>query len=246
MPLLHPIGALSKGLFATGRALCLIGKIDWPEAIALSASDCLSDAERKRAARFRDPVAQAAFVLGRSLARQALSLVAGAPPARIEITLAEHGKPEAPGTGWVFSISHSGPWVAVAFATNAVGCDLELGRRMGQTGPLELGKHICCAQEMAALEHLHAQPGAQRDLFLQIWRRKEAVLKAAGLGLPGAPRSFCVTDAAGGFAESLCHAGQSFQLTELCSPALPAVALARVTTVCAAPTPAPAAPRSRA
>lgn len=242
MAMLHPLASLSAELFSGQPTVCVMAKIDWPEALALVSLDLLSESERHRAKAFRDETARASFILGRSITRRVLSLVTGRAALEIGIVLDTLGKPEAKHAGWHFSISHSGPWVAVAFAPVAVGCDLELGLRLGTDGLLGIAGQVFCDEELAALALLANQPLAQRALFLQIWRSKEAILKAAGLGFAGAPRTLCVLDETGNLNHHVAYGGRTYEVTVLSGPALPEVALAKVT-VCADPTPAPATPR---
>lgn len=233
--LLHPIGALAAGLFAEGPGLaaaCVIGHLDWPDARALMGQGGLSAAEQARAAAFRVDLARQTFVLGRSILRQGLALATGIPPAQIALSVEPMGRPVAPETGWHFSITHSGPWVAVAFCRGVIGCDLETGGNLRRTDLTGLARQVFCPQEIDRLAALADHPAEQRAFFLSVWRRKEAVLKAAGSGFSGNPRGFCVTTASG-LADHVSHAGQIYAVTDLASPDLtganlPVVSLARV------------------
>ena len=76
------------------------------------------------------------------------------------------------------SISHCRTAVAVAVSPEGrVGIDVECRRRVGE----DLMKRVCTADELAAVQ-------ASDDptmTFLQLWTRKEAVLKMRGTGIQG-------------------------------------------------------------
>lgn len=98
-----------------------------------------------------------------------------------EILRGPHGKPHAPSAGGIeFNLSHSGPYVLLAFARGqALGVDVE--RRRRRLSLLALARRFFAAEEAEALAAL---PEPDRPAcFLQLWTRKEAVLKALGEGL---------------------------------------------------------------
>jgi 4'-phosphopantetheinyl transferase len=91
------------------------------------------------------------------------------------------GKPFAPALGdFEFNLSHAGCDVLLAFARGqAVGVDLErVDRRVALDAIAQ--RHFSSA-EARALARL--EPGPRRERFLELWTRKEAVLKALGEGL---------------------------------------------------------------
>lgn len=205
--------------------LCLCAHVDWPEARALVESISLPREEQARAAAFRVEPARATFVLGRSLVRQGLAQAMGVAAERIALQIEASGRPVAPGSGWQFSISHSGPWVAVAFSRGAIGCDVETGASLRGDDLEALARLVFAPAEIAGLTALQPWPERQRDFFLTVWRRKEAVLKALGLGLGGDPCGLCVATGEGPLETVLC-AGQGFRLCDLSAPGLPLVSLA--------------------
>jgi 4'-phosphopantetheinyl transferase len=106
----------------------------------------------------------------------------------------EHGKPFAPALGDLeFNLSHAGSDVLLAFArAQPLGVDLERVDRRLASGPL--ARRFFAAEEAAALARVPAH--LQQMSFMQLWTRKEAVLKALGQGLAfGLHRlSFAVAD----------------------------------------------------
>ena len=103
--------------------------------------------------------------------------LACAPP----IERGPQGKPFAPMLPDLhFNLSHAGADVLLAFArVEPVGVDLErVDRRVEVEAIAE--RHFAPA-EAAALARL--APGRRREAFLDLWTRKEAVLKAVGAGL---------------------------------------------------------------
>jgi 4'-phosphopantetheinyl transferase len=141
----------------------------------------LSADEQVRAARFARGQDRARFSHAHVLLRHLLARRCGARPDALRFVAGAHGKPEVAGleTGR-FSLSHSAGVALVALGgALEVGVDLELVRPIDDA--TELAEAHCAASERRALMRLHE---AQRDLaFLRIWTRKEACLKALGLGL---------------------------------------------------------------
>ena len=106
-----------------------------------------------------------------------------------ELQVDEHGRPWAPGVS--FSVSHSGGLglIAMAGADRRIGVDVERSRR--QLDFRALAERFFHPDEVAAI-------GSRRDAFFRCWTRKEAVVKALGLGLQHPLKSFRVdVDAAG-------------------------------------------------
>lgn len=115
-------------------------------------------------------------VLGRLL--RAYAGLAAAPA----LEHSQFGKPHAPAADGVeFNLSHSGPRALLAFARKLpLGIDLERIER--RVDPDEIARRFFDAGEADALGRLPSAE-ARRQAFLQLWTRKEAVLKALGRGL---------------------------------------------------------------
>ncbi|WP_159942014.1 MULTISPECIES: 4'-phosphopantetheinyl transferase superfamily protein [unclassified Nocardiopsis] len=163
----------------------------------------LDEGERERNARFRHQADRDRHLLGRAVARLLLAERAGCPPEKVAFELrcrscaekeragasradeqGPHGKPHptGPAEGWEVSVSHSGEWVALALAREVpVGVDVE---RVSADRDLEgLAGYTLGEAEHRAWELLPAQERAGG--FFRYWARKEALLKATGLGLSG-------------------------------------------------------------
>jgi 4'-phosphopantetheinyl transferase len=142
----------------------------------------LSTSEQARAAGYRVPESRDVFTLARGLLRLELGRRIGAHPGDLVFDLRASGKPDLrrgaePRPDWRFSVSHTGPHVALAFAKGVdVGIDLE---RLGRpTNPLEIAKRYFTTRELAALEA--AADTLRRPMFFAGWTRKEAIVKARG------------------------------------------------------------------
>ncbi|MFF1280052.1 4'-phosphopantetheinyl transferase family protein [Streptomyces sp. NPDC058299] len=143
-----------------------------------------------------DPVDRQRFLVGCALSRLVLGRLLGLPAARVPLRRVcprcggPHGKPaldpavDPPG-GLRFSVSHSGPTVGLAVCRGAdIGLDVE---RADDPPDVDLvARHILSAAELAVLHAL--VPADRAGALLRYWTRKEAVLKALGIGLRLPPR----------------------------------------------------------
>ncbi|MEA5418712.1 4'-phosphopantetheinyl transferase superfamily protein [Spirulina sp. CCNP1310] len=138
----------------------------------------LTPAEWERGQRYRQEGDRHRFYLARSSLRQLLHHYTGHPLGVILTT--PQGKPFLPDHPLQFNISHTGDWVAIAFAHHwPLGIDIETLRPMEDV--LALARRFFRPSEAAAL----AQQPDPTAAFFTIWTRKEAFLKATGEGLQG-------------------------------------------------------------
>lgn len=159
------------------------GQAQWVD----EAQDLLGPRERDRAARFHFERDRTTYVLAHAAWRPLLGRCLGIDAAEVPLHFAGSGQPRLPGTGWATSLSHSGTQVLLAASrTAALGVDIE---RVPFAPRLQaLAGEICAPEEHEFLRSL-PEP-AREQALLQLWTRKEALLKAAGLGLACPPSCF--------------------------------------------------------
>lgn len=142
--------------------------------------------DTERAEKFRCVLVREEFVLGRAIVDAILFRLLRR---HVSLVRTDYGKPTAdhmPAGLADFSISHShGLVVCAATADGRIGVDVERGTLKDH----ELPDQVLSRREQALLA---AVPASKRPhLFGGIWRRKEAVLKAKGVGLYGNPQEIC-------------------------------------------------------
>lgn len=147
--------------------------------------DLLQPGERVRQAALRRLDDRQRFVTGCVLLRLLLGDVLGMDPAGVPLIRTcptcgrPHGKPRLAENGWEFSVSHSGDRVGVALARwTPVGLDVE---RDAPAAAGELADLLLTEEEAQYLAGVPADLRAAA--ILQVWVRKEAVVKAIGTGL---------------------------------------------------------------
>ncbi|TAF57702.1 MAG: 4'-phosphopantetheinyl transferase superfamily protein [Oscillatoriales cyanobacterium] len=147
----------------------------------------LSEDERDRADRYRQPRDRQQFVMARGLLRQRLGEYLGYAPAALRFCYGPHGKPEIDPSlrtdrPFWFNTSHSGGVALLAFSWDgAIGVDLEKPRSMSDPQILKLAQRFFLTPEVQALEQVSGT--ARSTLFFRYWTCKEARVKATGIGL---------------------------------------------------------------
>lgn len=162
-----------------------------PELLAV-----LSEEEEMRAGRFFFERDRERFEVCRGLLRRILGHYTGLRPRDAQIALNASGKPRleiSRGTGIEFNVSHSGGRALIAVARQPVGVDLEECRLDFEWS--DVAPHFCDRNELAALRRLEGSERAQ--LFFRLWTRKEAVVKAAGVGVGQPLAEFNVLEESG-------------------------------------------------
>ena len=155
----------------------------------------LDEHERSRAARLRFERDRRRYVASHVALRQVLARRTGIPAASLRFELGENGKPRLAGEPrCAFSLSHSDERALVALADRGeIGVDIERVRVLNDLDAL--AQRILTAAE---LERLEAVPADERTAaFLRAWTRKEACLKALGIGLLIEPSRFAVDGPSG-------------------------------------------------
>ena|SRR5579871_3147439 len=174
----------------------------------------LSLEERERAARFHFPEHQKHFIGCRGILREILSGFLEIPPAELRFTYNAYGKPAVSDPTLRFNVSHSGGWAMFAVTRGReVGIDIE---RINERTALELIQaRFFSAWESEQLRSLPLEQ--QTEAFFRCWTRKEAYIKARGLGLSFPLDSFDVSLAPGEPAALLRGAG-NYSVRELPAP----------------------------
>jgi 4'-phosphopantetheinyl transferase len=154
----------------------------------------LSADELTRADRFHSSILRDRFIAGRGILRDLLSRYLGTPARDIQFCTNVHGKPAlTPGSGWAdvrFNLSHSHGLALFAFILGSeVGVDLESLRSSVRN--IDLAERFFSAREIEALRAL--PPDSQHEMFFHCWTRKEAYIKARGVGLTLGLSSFAVS-----------------------------------------------------
>lgn len=140
----------------------------------------LSGTERERAQRFRFPSDRDRYIARRGLLRVLLGKRLGKAPETLQFTSNDYGKPALADGGCEFNLSHSRGLALFAFCRDVtVGCDVEYhdARFLAEKIP----ERLFSAAELRALRAL--APEHQTTAFFDGWTRKEAFIKARGLGL---------------------------------------------------------------
>lgn len=146
----------------------------------------LDASELERGARLRFEGHRVRHAVSHGLLRTLVGHYLRRPPAALRFGEGEFGKPhlEDEDRGrLVFNLSHSGDVVLIALARDGnLGVDVEgWTERMDEQGVECVADSVFSATERAALRRL--DPANRRVAFFEIWSRKEAYLKATGLGV---------------------------------------------------------------
>lgn len=155
--------------------------LDQPEEQRATLGAALDAGERARAARFLQRRHQDRFTVGRGALRVLLASYLATPPETLRLVYGPHGKPGlAEGDdGLRFNLSHSDRWAVLGVARGSeIGVDIEAARDMVDMAAV--ARRTFSARENRALAALPAD--AYRRGFYACWTRKEALVKAAGVG----------------------------------------------------------------
>lgn len=150
--------------------------------------DFLDAEERAVYDRYRVDFKKIEFLLGRALLKGLLGERLGLRPQEVAFRKNDYGKlflarDEQP---FHFNLTHSGRMIACVISPLQVGVDVE----QGDVDHLSVMNSVFTPQEQ---EHVNQAPLATRlQAFFRIWTRKEAYVKAVGMGLSIPPDSFSV------------------------------------------------------
>ena len=150
----------------------------------------LSREERDKVARFRRDTDRQRYVAAHAMLRFVLGSSLGSAPESLAFGTGQHGKPTLEHeSGLSFNLAHSGDVALLAVCRgSAVGVDVEEIRDDIDVPAMERSVFSESELRMLGDEPLERR----RRLLLETWVRKEAVLKACGLGLTFEPRKLTV------------------------------------------------------
>jgi 4'-phosphopantetheinyl transferase len=199
-PAVPPITAMATGIDALGPLQA--GDVDvWYVDLTLGRGTVatlrarLAGDERARADRFKFEPDARRFIVTRSALRAVLGTYLAVEPGRLAFSYGPHGKPALEGAhaSLQFNVSHSGELALIAAGwRRAVGVDVEQWRPLPDMAAI--------AARVFAPAERHTLAGlaeAERSAaFFRCWTRKEAFIKATGLGLAQPLDRFVVSLAA--------------------------------------------------
>ena len=173
--------------------------LDQPPAIVERFSQLLAVDERARAARFHFERDRHHFIVARGCLRTILARYLEIAPLKIQFTYTPYGKPElstspSQAQSLNFNLAHSGGFALYGFThVGEIGVDLEHVRP--EFAGDDIARRFFSSDEVARLSELHAN--VRHEAFFNCWTRKEAFIKAKGIGLSLPLDQFDVTMAPG-------------------------------------------------
>jgi len=168
---------------ATGEVNVFSAPLDVPTARFHELAQWLAEDEWQRAKRFHMKRDRSRFIVGRGQLREILGALLDVDPSKLAFSYGDFGKPQiatpVAAHSLHFNLAHSGSLAVYAVAMHELGVDLERVRAMDQKQ--QIVERFFSSREES---HLAALPEAQRlEAFFNCWTRKEAYVKAIGLGL---------------------------------------------------------------
>ncbi|SOD70855.1 4'-phosphopantetheinyl transferase [Jatrophihabitans sp. GAS493] len=151
---------------------------------ATTLAGVLDEAEQRRLAAISTAEMADRYLTAHVALRSVLAGYVGVEPQRLVFARdkcpgcgGDHGRPILAGAGPQFSLTHSGDAVLIAVADRPVGVDVERAR------PGRDRSGVISRLHPMEREMLRSAP--TEELFLDCWTRKEAYLKATGIGMAG-------------------------------------------------------------
>lgn len=165
----------------------VVARLDAGPEETRSLESCLSSEERERAAKFRFERDRRRFVVARARLREELAGRLGLRPEAVELAYGDNGKPRLADQVLHFSVSHCDDVALFAFSRSGeIGVDIEAIRPVREADAIAV-------QFFSPLEHAGYAALAPRDRllgFFRVWTRKEAYVKALGVGFSMALERF--------------------------------------------------------
>lgn len=153
-------------------------------------NDLLDPVEQERAQRFRFDADRERFILGHGMLRSLLGKYLKRDGSLVRMARGPFGKPYLERKDLRFSFSDTKDAIIVAFAQlQEIGADIETMHRAVDHNAVS--EHYFTPPEIRSIQEAGTEGGAKRR-FLELWTRKEAVLKASGVGIMDDLRSLRV------------------------------------------------------
>ena len=146
-----------------------------------AADKLLSEGERARANSFRAPADTRRFTLARAALKRILSGYLHIESSHVKLQFGTYGKPCLPDPETIhFNLSHSGESAMIAVANGTdVGIDVESIRNADYFDTLV----ATCFSSEERRAYTALEPWRRKEAFYACWTRKEAYVKAMGMGL---------------------------------------------------------------
>jgi len=180
----------------------------------------LSPDERIRADLFHFARDRRRFVAARGVLRTLLGKHLRQAPAGLEFSYGPYGKPSLAGanaaSGLSFNLAHSAELAVYAISRQRnLGIDVE--RIKPESAGEDIARRFFSAREVSDLQTL--PPEARIEAFFSCWTRKEAYLKATGMGLQTPLDSFSVSLLPGESAQFLAGVDERWHVATFDPPA---------------------------
>ncbi|WP_406271349.1 4'-phosphopantetheinyl transferase superfamily protein [Streptomyces sp. NBC_00191] len=184
MPTDIPLGREARTL--PGVDLLWSGRVSDHIADVLAQRHILDSEESTRLAAFVRDADRDSYAVAHVMLRRLLGERLGQAPEAVTLSRqpcahcgGPHGRPVVPGNPVHFSLSHTSGLVMIALATAPVGIDVE-----GVPDDPGIVSDVAAQLHPRERAHLAALPTEDRAVaFARCWTRKEALLKATGVGL---------------------------------------------------------------
>jgi 4'-phosphopantetheinyl transferase len=141
--------------------------------------DLLSIEEQRQADGYHFERDRISYIISHIALRRLISHYTRIPPNKINFTKNNFGKPYIDYEGLYFNLSHTTGKTIIGFFNQEIGIDIEyLDQELDID---ELIPLIMSNKEQKILKQLQAP--AKKNMFIKLWTRKEALLKAIGSGI---------------------------------------------------------------
>ena len=169
-----------------------VWRVAFPKMLSSSSKlyELLDSDEKAKADRFHFTEDSNKFIISHAVTRLILSGYAHEPSAELRFAVNEFGKPALLDSQLHFNLSHSGNFALIAVTPiTSVGVDIE--KVVAARAKLDLATRFFSNTEVIHLKTLEEEHFVQG--FFNAWTRKEAYIKALGVGLSIPLDSFSVS-----------------------------------------------------